>query len=79
VNFIRRALLLLLGVLALFGVNYIYNPSIDDTEEYWDRQEKLHKAELKTRKLVENIESKKESGKPEKSFLDKVKDELEKE
>ena len=78
-NFIQRFTLAILGLLALFGINYIYNPSIDDTEEYWDRQEKLSKAELKTSKLVENIESKKHSGKTGKSFLDKVNDELEKE
>ncbi len=78
-NFVRKFVLFIIGVLGLFGLNWFFNPSIDDTEEYWERQEELNKAENKTINIVESIESKKNSVKRGKSFLDKVKEELDKE
>jgi len=79
-NFIRRFILIILGLLGVLGLNWFYNPSIDNTDEYWDIQDKILDAELEADKIAERIEEKKnQETEPGKSFLDKVKDELEEE
>jgi len=79
-NFIRRFILIILGLLGVLGLNWFYNPSIDNTDEYWDIQDEILDAELEADKIAERIEEKKnQETEPGKSFLDKVKDELEEE
>ena len=79
-NFIQGFILIILGLLGVLGLNWFYNPSIDNTDEYWDIQDEILDAELEADKIAERIEEKKnQETEPGKSFLDKVKDELEEE
>ena len=79
-NFIQGFILIILGLLGVLGLNWFFNPSIDNTDEYWDIQDEILDAELEADKIAERIEEKKnQETEPGKSFLDKVKDELEEE
>ena len=58
-NFIRRIILFILGLLSLAGINWFYNPKIDDTEEYWDIEAEVNQAKLEADKIQERIDEKK--------------------
>ncbi len=58
-NFIRRLIIFILGILSLVGLNWVYNPRIDDTEEYWDIEAEVNQAKLEADKIQERIDEKK--------------------
>lgn len=69
------------AILIALGLNYVFNPAMDEDEEleYWELQEEVMDAELKTMQAQDRIETQKDKLKNrDKSLLDKIKDEWEK-
>ena len=80
-NLIRRFILIILGLLGLFGLNWFFNPSINDTDEYLQMQEEILDAELEADEIADKIQAKKDktTEKTEKSLVDKMREEWDKE